>query len=112
MSPFPPAAHDHAAANAGSRIAGGDSIIMLLERSFAHCCETRGMRRTHLHGYPNILKSLLGHMAEFNLALVMRSMFGLGKPRKLQGDLAHPHSGCLGLDPASSWNSWAPDGRV
>src|ERR1019366_4822332 len=28
----------------------------LVERSFAHCYETGGMRRTHLRGHQNILK--------------------------------------------------------
>ena len=60
----------------------------LLERPFAHCYETGGMRRTHLRGHPNILKRLLIHVAGFNLALVMRSMFGIGKPRRLQDGLA------------------------
>jgi transposase len=60
----------------------------LLERPFAHCYETGGMRRTHLRGHPNILKRLLIHVAGFNLALVMRSVFGIGKPRCLQDGLA------------------------
>jgi len=60
----------------------------LLERPFAHCYETGGMRRTHLRGHPNILKRLLIHVAGFNLALVMRSLFGIGKPRRLQDGLA------------------------
>jgi transposase len=60
----------------------------LLERPFAHCYETGGMRRTHLRGHPNILKRLLIHVAGFNLALVMRSVFGIGKPRCLQDRLA------------------------
>lgn len=53
----------------------------LLERPFAHCYETGGMRRTHLRGHPNILKRLLIHVAGFNLALVMRKLLGAGKPR-------------------------------
>jgi transposase len=57
----------------------------LIERSFAHCYETGGMRRTHLRGHPNILKRLLIHVAGFNLGLVMRHRFGVGKPRVLQG---------------------------
>ena len=65
----------------------------LLERPFAHCYETGGMRRTHLRGHPNILKRLLIHVAGFNLALVMRSMFGIGKPRCLQDGLAAAISG-------------------
>jgi transposase len=44
----------------------------LVERSFAHCYETGGMRRTHLRGHPNILKRLLIHVAGFNLGLVLR----------------------------------------
>ena len=30
----------------------------LIERSFAHCYDTGGMRRTHLRGHENILKRL------------------------------------------------------
>jgi len=56
----------------------------LVERSFAHCYDTGGMRRTHLRGHANILKRLLIHVAGFNLGLVMREAFGLGKPRTLQ----------------------------
>lgn len=59
----------------------------LVERSFAHCYETGGMRRTHLRGHSNILKRLLVHVAGFNLALVLRAVHGLGKPRTLQDGL-------------------------
>ena len=44
---------------------------MMLERSFAHCYETGGMRRLHLRGRQNILKRLLIDIAGFNLSLVM-----------------------------------------
>ena len=57
----------------------------LLERSLTHCYDTGAMRRTHLRGHPNILKRLLVHVAGFNLSLVMRALFGVGKPRALQG---------------------------
>jgi len=57
----------------------------LLERSFAHCYDTGGMRRTHLRGHENILKRLLIHHAGFNLGLVMRKLYSVGKPRRLQG---------------------------
>jgi transposase len=60
----------------------------VLERSFAHCYETGGMRRTHLRGRANILKRLLIHVCGFNLGLVMRTAFGVGKPRQLQDGLA------------------------
>jgi len=59
----------------------------LIERSFAHCYETGGMRRTHLRGHGNILKRLLVHVVGFNLGLAMRSLFGFGKPRRLQDGL-------------------------
>ena len=45
------------------------------------------MRRTHLRGHPNILKRLLIHTAGFNLGLVLRHTFGVGKPRPLQDGL-------------------------
>jgi len=57
----------------------------LTERSFAHMYETGGMRRTHLRGRSNILKRLLFHAVGFNLALLVRKCFGIGKPRTLQG---------------------------
>ena len=57
----------------------------LVERSFAHCYDTGGMRRTHLREHPNILKRLLIHIAGFNLSLVLRKMLGLGTARGLQG---------------------------
>src|SRR5450755_3852536 len=37
----------------------------LIERSFAHCYDTGGMRRTHLRGHQNILKRLLIHVGAF-----------------------------------------------
>jgi transposase len=60
---------------------------LMLERPFAHCYETGGMRRIHLRGRENILKRLLIHVAGFNLSLVLRLMIGKGTPRGLQ-DLA------------------------
>jgi len=60
----------------------------LVERTFAHNYETGGMRRTHLRGQENILKRLLIHVGGFNLGLVMRQRFGIGKPRRLQDGLA------------------------
>jgi len=57
----------------------------LIERSFAHCYDTGGMRRTHLRGHENILKRLLIHVAGFNLSLIMRKLMGLGTARGLQG---------------------------
>ena len=60
----------------------------LLERPYAHLYETGGMRRTHLRGHANILKRLLVHVGGFNLGLLMRTLFGVGTPRGLQGCVA------------------------
>jgi transposase len=57
----------------------------LIERTFAHCYDTGGMRRTHLRKHNNILKRLLIHVAGANLGLLLRSMYGIGTPRGLQG---------------------------
>ena len=59
-----------------------------LERPNAHLYETGGMRRTHLRGHANILKRLFVHIGGFNLGLFMRTLFGIGTPRSLQGRLA------------------------
>jgi len=57
----------------------------LIERTFAHCYDTGGMRRTHLRKHNNILKRLLIHVAGANLGLLLRNRYGLGTPRGLQG---------------------------
>ena len=54
----------------------------LVERSFAHCYDTGGMRRTHLRGHKNILKRQLIHVGAFNLSLIMRRLMGAGTPRE------------------------------
>lgn len=55
-----------------------------VERSNAHMYETGGMRRTHLREHENIMKRLIVHAAGFNLGLLLRSVIGIGKPRRLQ----------------------------
>lgn len=59
----------------------------LLERSFAHVCETGGARRTWLRGKQKINKRYLTHVAARNLGLLMRDLFGIGKPRVMQGEM-------------------------
>jgi hypothetical protein len=54
----------------------------LVERSFAHCYETGGMRRTHLREHENILKRQLVHVGAFNLSLILRQVLGAGTPRQ------------------------------
>lgn len=57
----------------------------LLERPCAHLYETGGLRRAHVRGHENVLKRLLIHAGAFNLGLWMRTLFGVGTPRGLQG---------------------------
>ena len=52
-----------------------------VERSFAHVCETGGARRTWLHGLEKTQKRYLATATAHNLGLVMRRLFGIGKPR-------------------------------
>jgi len=54
-----------------------------VERTFAHCYETGGMRRTHLRGHENILKRQLIHVGAFNLSLILRKL--LGRARRGNG---------------------------
>ena len=75
----------------------------LTERSMAHMYETGGMRRVHLKGRDNILKRLLVHAGGFNVALIMRKLVGIGKPRRLQGACACIFA-CLGLLLLYAWS--------
>jgi transposase len=59
-----------------------------LERPCAHLYETGRMRRVHLRGHDNIRKRLLVHAGGLNLGLLMRTLFGVGTPRGLQGRAA------------------------
>ena len=69
----------------------------LVERTFAHCLETGGMRRVHLRGHENIEKRYLVHAAAFNLGLILRSLIGLGTPRGFQGSAARAMEAFCGL---------------
>jgi len=53
-----------------------------VERSFAHVCETGGARRTWLRGLEKINKRYSMVVAAHNLGLLMRNLFGSGKPRQ------------------------------
>jgi transposase len=52
-----------------------------IERNFAHQFDTGGMDRLYLRGRENIHKRLLIQAAACNLALLLRSLYGAGKPR-------------------------------
>ena len=57
----------------------------VVERSFAHVCETGGGRRTWVRGLTEVTKRYVVQVAAHNLGLLMRKLFGVGKPRTLQG---------------------------
>jgi transposase len=57
------------------------------ERSFAHVCRTGGARRTWIRGLIEVNKRHRIVAAARNLGLMMRTLFGFGKPRCLQGGL-------------------------
>jgi transposase len=86
-----PESHRHATEANRRRTKGARSKRLqkkrseLVERSFAHVCETGGARRTWLRGKESINKRYLLQVAGFNLGLLMRKLFGMGKPRVLQG---------------------------
>jgi transposase len=63
----------------GKRLQGkrGEKI----ERNFAHQFDTGGMDRLYVRGIGNVHKKLLLQAAACNLALLMRSIYGAGKPR-------------------------------
>ena len=56
----------------------------LVERSFAHVCETGGARRCWLWGLEKVRKRYLLQVAARNLGLILRKLFGMGTPRGLQ----------------------------
>jgi transposase len=60
----------------------------LVERSFAHACDTGGARRTWLRGLTSVTKRHLMMVAARNLSTIMRVIVGFGGPRGLQGPCA------------------------
>src|SRR5258708_2484330 len=52
-----------------------------IERNFAHQFDTGGMDRLYVRGIVNVHKKLLIQAAACNLALLLRSLYGAGKPR-------------------------------
>ena len=68
-----------------------------VERSFAHVCDTGGARRTWLRGLANVSKRYLMAAAAHNLGLVMRKLFGVGKPRGLRAAFGLADLLCLAI---------------
>ena len=55
----------------------------IVERSFAHVCDTGGVRRMSLRGLEKVKKRYVIRAAAYNLALLMRKLCGMGTPRGL-----------------------------
>jgi IS5 family transposase len=56
------------------------------ERTFAHVCDTGGMRRSWLKGVAKVTKRYLIAVAAHNLGRILWKLFGVGKPKALQGE--------------------------
>jgi transposase len=69
----------------------------MLERWNEHLYDRGAMRRVHLRGRENILKRLVVHAGAANLGLLMRTIFGAGTPKALQGSLAVAFSALINL---------------
>jgi hypothetical protein len=89
-----------------------------VERSFAHTCETGGARRSWLRGFVDVTKRYLMTVAAHNLGRVLRKLFGVGKPRALQGT-SNLSAGLVGFLQVLLWvhlaigrGSRRPDGVV
>ena len=81
-----------------SRGTSGPPSGELLERPCAHLYGAGGLRRAQVRGHENVLKRLFVHAGAFNLGLWMRTLFGVGTPRSLQGRIV-----ALGAMIAALW---------
>jgi transposase len=54
----------------------------VVERTFAHICDTGGARRSWLRGIVEVSKRYLLQAAAHNLGVVLRKLLGAGKPRE------------------------------
>ncbi len=55
----------------------------MVERSFAHACDSGGMRRSTLRGLLNVHRRSLVQAVAMNLGTILRSMIGVGTPKRL-----------------------------
>jgi transposase len=79
-----------------------------IERNFAHQFDTGGMDRLYVRGIENVHKKLLVQAAACNLALLMRSIHGTGKPRAAHDQSVEAISAILTLIGVleSVWEAW------
>lgn len=55
----------------------------MVERSFAHACDSGGMRRSTLRGLLGVHRRALVQAVAMNLGTILRSMLGVGTPKRL-----------------------------
>jgi transposase len=79
-----------------------------IERNFAHQFDTGGMDRLYVRGIDNVHKKLLVQAAACNLALLMRSIYGAGKPRAAHDQSVEAILAILALIRVleSVWEAW------
>ena len=79
-----------------------------IERNFAHQFDTGGMDRLYVRGIENVHKKLLVQAAACNLALLMRSVYGTGKPRAAHDQSVEAILAILALIRVleSVWGAW------
>ena len=83
----------------------------LVERTFAHMCETGGARRSWLRGIDKVKKRWILCAAARNLGVVLRQLFGIGTARALQGALGlalRVQIACLAMLTRlqAAWSRW------
>ena len=80
-----------------------------IERNFAHQFDTGGMDRLYVRGIENVHKKLLVQAAACNLALLMRSIYGAGKPRAAHDQSVEAIFAILALIRVleSVWEAWS-----
>jgi len=89
-----PVEHKHAVYGNRRRVKGGRGKRLsklrseFVERSFAHVCRTGGARRSWLRGLVDVTKRYLMCVAGRNLGVIMRTLFGMGKPKTRQAECA------------------------
>jgi transposase len=79
----------------------------VVERTFAHMCDTGGGRRTWLRGLENVRRRWLIQAAARNLGLILRKLFGVGTARSLQAAAGAVY--CLQL---AVFALWRPKGLL
>ena len=69
----------------------------VVERSFAHVCDTGGARRSWLKGLENVRKRYSVQAAAHNLGLILRKLLGWGKPREFAAQMGALLRALIGL---------------